>query len=66
MIKGTRGGARKGAGRKPVSATPRVALLPQVRVTEQERAQLATRAAARSLSESEAIRTALRLDGLID
>ncbi len=64
--KPTWGGARKGTGRKPVGVEPRTARLPQVKVTERERVTLATRAEERGLSESEAIRTALRVDGLID
>lgn len=66
MAKGKRGGARKGAGRKPAGLAARDAVLPQVRVTAVEAATLATRAAERLQSQAEAIREALRADGLID
>lgn len=66
MPAGTRGGARKGAGRKPRGLAGSGSRLPQVRVTASERATLRERSAGRGLSESEAIRTALRVDGLID
>ena len=65
MPQDTRGGARKGAGRKPRGLASSGSRL-QVRVTASERATLRERSAGRGLSESEAIRTALRVDGLID
>jgi len=62
----THGGARKGAGRKPTSTEPRTALLPQVRMTPREREQVIARASERGIDVAEAVRTALRLDRLID
>ncbi len=65
------GGKRTpGPGKKigrPTSATEaRTELLPQTRLLPSEAAQLRERATARGLTVGEAIRTALRMDGLID
>lgn len=60
------GGARKGAGRKPAAKAPRNVPVGPLLLTAAEAAQLRERATARGASLQEAIRTALRCDGLID
>ena len=64
--KPTHGGTRKGAGRKPTAKAPRNVAVGPLLLTDAEAAQLRERAASRSLSVQEAIRTALRVDGLLD
>lgn len=60
------GGVREGAGRKPTAIAARNVKRGPVLLTATEAATLDERAASRSLSVQEAIRTALRVDGLID
>lgn len=66
-----RGGARipgpgKRLGPRPVAMSTRSAKRGPIRLTPAEAGQLDERAAERGLSVYEAIRTALRVDGLID